>query len=534
MAWPISLLTLGVITASVMVLVVFVRAAALPKPLPGIPYKAISAHRILGDGPDLMKWEADNGDRCGYFAYLATELKSPVFQVFMRPFGKPFVVVMDPREIYDIMTRRLKDFDRSNFFGEIFEALLPKFHMHMPTGPEWQANRRLVSDLMSPAFLHDVAGPQMWTTTQTLISLWREKVRLAKGGSFRIDHDMHKGALDIMWAATFGEEIGSTKAQLAYLSGMSDIQRSPNLDTAIPFKETEDPPAYTAIMTLTQSMDITVSSLFPRLHHWLALNLYPRLVAARRHKDTMIQSRLEEAKVRLASKSVKDVEAMTGLKSALDLLVIKEMKMAVKEGRPAKCDSQQIQDELFGFLVAGHETTSTTVLWTIKTLTEQVDIQGKLRSALETQFKEAKEQKRQPIIEEITSAQVAYLDAVIEEIGRHGLATAAKIRIALQNVDVLGYSIPAGTDVFLMNNGPGYVMDTIEVDENKRSKSSQNAKEKTPDWDPEGIEAYKPERWLVKGEDGRDAFNPNAGPSIPFGVGPRGCYGELTRGRAIM
>ena len=122
---------------------------ALPKPLPGIPYNPISARRILGDAPDLFKWKAKHGDLYAYLAQLAVELNSPIFQVFMRPLGRPWVVVMDHREAHDIMTRRTKEFDRSKFFGQAFMALLPKHHVSMPTGDEWHAHRRLVSDTVS-------------------------------------------------------------------------------------------------------------------------------------------------------------------------------------------------------------------------------------------------------------------------------------------------------------------------------------------------------------------------------------------------
>ena len=77
------------------------------------------------------------------------------------------------------MTRRFKEFDRSAFFGEVFKVLLPKMHVHMATGDEWHAHRRLISETMSPAFLNQVAAPQMWSQMQSLIKLWREKARLA-------------------------------------------------------------------------------------------------------------------------------------------------------------------------------------------------------------------------------------------------------------------------------------------------------------------------------------------------------------------
>ena len=55
------------------------------------------------------------------------------------------------------------------------------------------------------------------------------------------------------------------------------------------------PPEFHSILQLTQSLEISAKSPFARLHHWVALHLYPDLRAARLHKDRLIQERLEEA-----------------------------------------------------------------------------------------------------------------------------------------------------------------------------------------------------------------------------------------------
>ena len=135
--------------------------AALPRPLPGIPYNKKSASRILGDGPDFIKYQAEHGEKFEYMAKLASEMNEPVIQIFMQPLSRPWVIINDPRESNDIMTRRVKDFDRSRFIGQVFEAIAPKHHISLPTADEWHAHRRLIADTMSPAFLNEVAGLQM-------------------------------------------------------------------------------------------------------------------------------------------------------------------------------------------------------------------------------------------------------------------------------------------------------------------------------------------------------------------------------------
>jgi hypothetical protein len=62
---------------------------------------------------------------------LAKDLNSPVFQLFMRPMGKPWVVITDFREAYDICTNRREEFDRSAFTGEVFGPIVPNSHIQV-------------------------------------------------------------------------------------------------------------------------------------------------------------------------------------------------------------------------------------------------------------------------------------------------------------------------------------------------------------------------------------------------------------------
>ncbi|KAK4502038.1 hypothetical protein PRZ48_007849 [Zasmidium cellare] len=506
MARIFSFSTTGVVALVVALLGYACYRAALPRPLPGIPYNKRSAKRLLGDAPDLLNYKAEHGDTFSYVAKLAVQMNEPVFQVFMQPLGRPWVVVMDPRETNDILTRRSKDFDRSTFFGQIFSSMLPKFHVHFPTGNEWHSHRRLVSDTMSPTFLNQVAGPQMWDSMISIVELWKEKARLADGRPFSAFADCHNTTLDIIWAVTFGGGMGPNTNRSKRLAEIDKLDLGSNINEAVTFPEPQDPPAFSSITKLVESMSIPVNSMMPSLAHTFALNTNRGLVNARRTKDELIRSKLKEAREKFSKTANDDIESTAGLKCALDLVVSKELKMAQKEGRPADLDSPALQDELFGFLLAGEDTTSTSLCWGLKYLTSGQDVQAKFRNILHSEFQRAHEAKETPSIEEITSTAIPYLDAVIEEVNRIGPIVPAAVRKTLQDTEVLGYQVPAGTDVFMFINGPGYIMNPFTVKEHKRSKNSQANKDKIPAWrdDPS---LFMPERWLDK--DGN--FNPNAG-----------------------
>ena len=88
--------------------------------------------------------------------------------------------------------------------------------------------------------------------------------------------------------------------------------------------------------------------------------------------------------------------------------------MAKKEGRAPEWDTPDIRDELFGFLVAGHDTSSTSLLWAFKRLSDNQHVQDKLRAALRTAYPRAVAAGELPTAKEISTTRIPYLDAVIE------------------------------------------------------------------------------------------------------------------------
>ena len=129
------------------------------------------------------------------------------------------------------------------------------------------------------------------------------------------------------------------------------------------------------------------------------------------------------------------------------------------------------------------------------------------------------------------AADIPYLDAAIAEMLRCGRTTTGAVRVAKVDCEVLGYHIPKGSSILCSTCGPSYLHDSLHVDEESRSQSSKAAGGKCKEWESRSKRDFKPERWLERNgdEDGDGesgvVFNPNAGPSLPFGAGPRGCFG---------
>lgn len=177
-------------------------------------------------------------------------------------------------------------------------------------------------------------------------------------------------------------------------------------------------------------------------------------------------------------------------------------------------------------MVAGHDTTSTTLLWGLKYLSDSPAVQRKLQAALHDTFQAASQEKRPPTVQEIVRAHIPYLDATQEEIIRTSLTAEMVTRVATKDAVVLGARIPKGTSLFFIMSGPGYVAPQAgEIAEYQRSESCQAAKARVGSWDPNDMHLFRPERWLVE-EDGKTVFSSTAGPHLAFGLGPRGCFGK--------
>ncbi|KAK3069043.1 hypothetical protein LTR53_012922 [Teratosphaeriaceae sp. CCFEE 6253] len=524
--------------------------AALPKPIDGIPFDPDAAARILGDVPAALAHHKQTSEMFSFLTSQLVKHNSAIVQLLMgvessdppmRPLGRPWVIIADFRETQDIMIRRTREFDRSDFFGDLFINLIPKNHVVMPTGEEWKAHRRLVADTMSNAFLQGVAGPRIYETASELIALWREKARLAKGHPVNVHKDIYRTALDAIWAVCFGAAIGATTKQTQYLRDVPRLEQSADADAALDIPTAEDPEAYKSIITLSESAEIAMNSPFPRLHHGLALRWLPRLSNAKKVKDDLLKRYLDAAWRTFASGQAQDDQ----VRGALDLIVQREVAMAKSEGRAPEYDTQAIRDELFGFLIAGHETTSTTTCCEprldppspasifyantlapggLKFLTAHPAVQQKLRATLRAQFTRAVDAGESPSVEEIAGSSLPYLDATLEEIHRCG-GTVSQAR----GCSDLGLALThrsRGTDVFLLSNGPGYLTAPLPVDDSKRSKGSRDSVIRTGVWDVTDIGVFQPERWLSIDDQGAVAFDSRAGPVNAFGMGPRGCFGR--------
>ncbi|PPJ57083.1 hypothetical protein CBER1_00480 [Cercospora berteroae] len=450
----------------------------LPKPMPGIPYNKTSARRLLGDVPDALAHLAETQEVISFLTKRCIELNSPVVQVFMRPFSKPWVVLVDGRE--------------SDFFRDLFISLFSRVQGCLPTNDQWRFNRKLMADAMRPDFLNSVAAQEVYEHTLHLIGLWKEKARLAQGRAFDASEDSLICTVDTIWAATFGLSLEASKSWAKQLANIKGIDLPVNgAEELAKIPEPRLPEMFNHIKIITQSSEIVLTSPLGRRHHWFAVNFYPLLRRAIRARDKLVNARIEQAWKLHENGPESGDEAR--VKCALDLIVERETTLAKKDGREPDHHSRVLFDELCGFLSAGSDTTSTTVNWGLKYLTKHQDVQARLRKSLKRSHRQAWDDGRLPSAEDIGKTDCPYLALLMVE----------------QTV------------------GPSMLSPGFPIDEAKRTASSRDFKGDADRWNErKDMGLFDPSRWLTIDENGNESFDRRAAPLQTFGAGPRGCFGK--------
>ncbi|CBX97121.1 hypothetical protein IAQ61_007939 [Plenodomus lingam] len=496
----------------------------LPKPIPGIPYNPEATRSIFGDIPSMLHHLKTSKTVSDWFKTHNERHNSPIVQLWVGLFRRQWIVIDDFREAQDILMRRTKEFDKPDLIGDIFWGVTPQFHANLVTNEAWRAQRKLVSDLMTPAFLNSVAAPQLHEKFSDMVALWREKMRLAQGRPFSVKHDVYEASLEAIWAAVFGgAEDTATRKSVELLASNKSMQLPGGANEEVVFERVPAEAIFEAVLRLTDSIEETLKSPYPIIRGFLQ-RYYPSLRKHWRVKDTVMTEQIRLAEERLAK--MKDDQEIV-ITNGVDHVLRREQMAAEKEGRAPMYYSPAIKDDLFGLMIAGHDTTSTTLLWSVKFLTKYPSVQLALRTSLHATFPAARATSRTPSAQEIATSTNHYLDAVLEECIRCSTTSALPARTATRDAVVLGHVIPKGTRVTFVTIHAGVNAPPWPIPDSLRSTSYHKAGGgKTGTWDPDTIAEFDPQRWLVRDQEGKEVFDPMAGPQLQFGAGQRGCYGR--------
>ncbi|CAD0096884.1 unnamed protein product [Aureobasidium vineae] len=164
---------------------------------------------------------------------------------------------------------------------------------------------------------------------------------------------------------------------------------------------------------------------------------------------------------------------------------------------------QGIIDQLMTFLAAGHETTATAMTWALLALCKHPDVHKKLREELQAaNLPNIRDTESQISAEQID--QIAYLQAVMNEVLRVYTPVPATFRVAQRDTTICNQFVPKGTMVLTSSVGTNH-LSTLWSDD---------------------CDGFNPDRWLD--ESGRANTSGGAESNyanMTFSHGPRGCIG---------
>lgn len=182
---------------------------------------------------------------------------------------------------------------------------------------------------MAPGFLNGIAAPQLHANFTDLITLWTEKMRLSEGRSFSATHDIYGTALEAIWAATFGIEGAKTitRNNISLLSPKKSITMPSASDDAAEFDSAPAPPEFDAVLKITDGIEDTIKSPFPRVMGWFTRVWSLR--AWHRVKDQMVHREVAKAEERMAQIN----GDMGKMSNAVDHMLRREKMAADRQNR---------------------------------------------------------------------------------------------------------------------------------------------------------------------------------------------------------
>jgi len=152
---------------------------------------------------------------------------------------------------------------------------------------------------------------------------------------------------------------------------------------------------------------------------------------------------------------------------------------------------RQVVNEIMTLIVAGHETTASTLNWTWYLLTQHPEVQEKLATEVDLNL-----DSDFPTVDELD--RFPYSQQLLEEVMRLYPALWLMTRKALKDDEIGGYFVPAGTEIYV---SPYFIQRHPSLWEN-------------PD-------QFDPERFAPGDTEKRRRMM-----LLPFSVGPRSCIGE--------
>jgi cytochrome P450 len=378
-----------------------------------------------------------------------SEAYGPIYRFDIGP--RRFVVIADPDVINEILRERPDGFSRWSEIRTITEEMSGTVGVFAAEGSDWRRTRRLAVTALNSNHLQryfDVVA----TCTRRLLARLEPAART--GEPIEIGAALSSFTVDVTSALAFGHDLNTLERGDGVLQEqLHRVFQASNRRLLAPFP-------YWRYVKLPADRELDRS-----------------MAALRR---TVI-SFIEEARERIA--------ARPELREAPENFL--EGMVAAQEKDETFTD-EVILGNVLTLLLAGEDTTSHTMAWTIWSLSTMPEVQARWAEEAREVLGEERYPSRYETVEHLR-----YGEAVLRESMR--LKSVAPIGSAepLADTEVGGVAVPAGTRILLLTRAAG--MRDVE---------------RAPD--------FRPERWLDDG----DLAPPDQKSFLTFGAGPRFCPGR--------
>ncbi|HMD41965.1 MAG TPA: cytochrome P450 [Candidatus Acidoferrum sp.] len=356
--------------------------------------------------------------------------------VFYKFFHVPVVMVSNPDAIESVLVRNASNFHKSRDYAPIRSFL--GNGLLTSEGAFWQSQRQLIQ----PAFRHEniAAYAQIMSdSAANLLKRWRDVE------TRDLQYEMSSLTLEIVAKALFGSKV-------AHDSKFIGTEIATVMDRFL--------------------LQAALSFLLPER---IPLPKGPRLLRSRKRLNKVIQSIINDRRMHPIESN--------------DLL---QTLLAAQDEHGTRMSDDQLRDEIMTLFMAGHETTANALCWTWYLLAQNPEAQQKLHRELDNVLHGVP-----PTLADLP--RLSYTELVVKESLRLYPPAWGIGRRAIEEFELSGYRIPAGTNVFLM----------------------QWLTHRDARFFPEP-ERFEPERWrddpIRRGKLPRFAY-------FPFGGGPRVCIG---------
>ncbi|KAF4926116.1 Cytochrome P450 monooxygenase TRI13 [Colletotrichum viniferum] len=210
-------------------------------------------------------------------------------------------------------------------------------------------------------------------------------IALISWEAFLAEHDVFYAALDAVFDFGFGDaaEMRALIPQLEALATTNvEALRNAALDKEIlSFPTAPIHPALEATLQGADNIGGVAETGFPRLA-WSIIGLMPSVRRTRAVRDNFLVDQVLQASERFKLQVQNAGDEEKHVKSAIDLMVRRLNGVVEKEGHLLPNWIETMRDETSGSIVAGHDTTSTTLCWGLKYMADDQSVQQRLFDSL--------------------------------------------------------------------------------------------------------------------------------------------------------